>query len=380
MTLPPTIRRWVYGSPMADGRVTPAQFALQQLPMPEPAHGEALVKVLLMGIHPRVRVSMAPGGTLELGESETDFACAVVVRSRDPKLKVGDVIACQTEWQDYALVSSTSGPVGYAPPSAAVRALNDTDSQWTYVYRPWLVDRFAPEDLIGLMGTTGLTAYFGMREVGPLRPSDAVAVAAVAGATGSIAAQLAKAAGCYVVGFAGGSEKCAWAVDELGLDHCLDYRAPDLAAQVRAAFPQGVDVFADGVGGAVTTAVFQAMNDFGRVLSYGFSTDIYATDVVARPKRSPNVSPAEYRARLRRTFGITDQLEQVVHDKQLKVEAWIVSDYYYDRLQAENDLARLVDTGRVTPFNTVFEGFENLPQAISSMFTGVRYGKMAVRF
>jgi NADPH-dependent curcumin reductase len=211
-------------------------------------------------------------------------------------------------------------------------------------------------------------------------PADAVAAAAVTGATGSISAQLAKAAGCYVVGFAGGADKCAWAVEQLGLDRCIDYRSADLADQVREAFPRGVDVFSDGVGGPVTEEVFKVMNRHGRVLSYGFSHDIYATDVSARPKRSANLGPAAYQARLRRTFGITEELERVVGDKQLKVEAWIVSDYYYDRLQAENVLARLCDTGRITPVNTVVDGFENLPTAITSMFTGSRYGKMSVRF
>lgn len=380
MTLPETMRRWVYTKPMVDGTVTPEQFALVEEPMPQPAEGESLVRVKLMGMHPRVRISMAPGGTLQLGQSETDFACAEVVQSRDPALREGDLIACQTGWQDYALVSSASGPVGYAPPSSAVKALNHTNSQWTYAFRPWLANDFAPEDLIGLMGTTGLTAYFGMREVGPLMPGDAVACAAVAGATGSISAQLAKAAGCYVVGFAGGADKCRWAVEELGLDHCIDYRSSDLGEQIQQAFPDGVDVFSDGVGGPVTEEVFKAMNRHGRVLSYGFSNDIYADDVSARPKRSRNVSPQVYQARLRRTFGVTDELETIVQKQRLKIEAWIVSDYYYDRLQAENDLARLVQTGHITPVNTVFEGFENLPDALTSMFTGSRYGKMSVRF
>jgi NADPH-dependent curcumin reductase CurA len=375
-----TMKRWVYAEPMKNSKVTPEQFALVETPLPEPAEGEALVKVKAMGIHPRVRLSMAPGGPLQLGQSETDFACAVVVRSRDPALREGDVIACQTEWQDYALVSSAWGPVGYASPPAAVKELNGTNSQWTYVFRPWLVDQFPPEDLIGLMGTTGLTAYFGMREVGPLMPGDVVAAAAVTGATGSISAQLAKAAGCYVVGFAGGVDKCTWAVEELGIDHCIDYRSPDLGEQVRKAFPDGVDVFSDGVGGPVTDEVFGVMNQYGRVLSYGFSHSIYADQVAARPRRSRNVSPQAYRARLRRTFGITDDLERVVQERQLKVEAWIVSDYYYDRLQAESDLARLVHTGRLSPVNTVVDGFENLPEAITSMFTGSRYGKLSVRF
>jgi NADPH-dependent curcumin reductase len=168
----------------------------------------------------------------------------------------------------------------------------------------------------------------------------------------------AKAAGCYVVGFAGGEEKCTWAVEELGIDHCIDYRAPDLREQVRQAFPNGVDVFSDGVGGQVSTEVFRAMNRYGRVLAYGSSHDFYDSEVAARPQReSPAAGDRQaYRDIPRRVFGITDDLAAVEREKQLKIEAWIVDDFYYDRLRAENDLARLVQTGRLRPVNTVYHG------------------------
>lgn len=379
VTLPKTIRQWVYAKQMVNDKCTEEQFALTEMPMPEPGPGQALVRVKLIGIHPRVRLSMAMGGSLKLGKSEASFACAEVVRSRDPVLREGDIIACQVGWQDYAIVSSADGPIRYGPPSASVKDLNGTNSQWTYVFRSWLAREIPAEDLIGLMGTTGLTAYFGMREVGPLMPRDSVAVAAVAGATGSIAAQIAKVAGCRVVGFAGGAEKCAWAVAELGLDHCIDYRADDLEAQVREAFPDGIDVFSDGVGGSVTDAVFKVMNRGARALSYGFSQRIYADDIEHRRPPPLDAKTGDYRAGLRSSFGITDDLERVVQQKNIKVEAWIVSDYYYDRLQAENDLARLVQCGQIKPINTVFDGFEKLPKAIASTFAGTRYGKLSVR-
>lgn len=212
-------RQWVYAKPMVNDTITADQFAMKEIPVPEPKRGQALVRVTLVGIHPRVRHSMAAGGSLKIGETEPNFACAQVLKSRDPVFKEGDIIACQAGWQDYSIVSSTDGAThGYGPAPESVKELNRTNSQWTYVFRPSMVASTPPEDLIGLMGTTGLTAYFGLREVGPLMPHDAVASAAATGATGSICAQLAKIAGCYVVGFAGGPEKCQWAVEELGLD------------------------------------------------------------------------------------------------------------------------------------------------------------------
>ncbi len=381
-SLPKKNRQWVYAKPMVNDKITLEQFAMKEIPILEPKEGQALVRVKLVGIHPRVRQSMS-SGSLKIGESEPNFSCAEVLKSRDRAFKEGDIIACQTGWQDYAIVSSKDPSIhGYGPAPEAVKELNGTNCQWTYVFRPSLVNAFAPEDLIGLMGTTGLTAYFGMREVGPLMPRDAVASAASTGATGSICGQLAKIAGCYVVGFAGGPEKCKWAVEVLGFDKCIDYRARDLEEQVRAAFPNGVDVFSDGVGGEVTAAVSKVMNKNSRLLAYGNSTSYYADEIKPRVGAAPSAAPtpADRRMALRRGFGVTDDFERIIKDKNIKVEAWIVHDFYYDRIKAENDLARLVKSGQLKPINTVFDGLEKLPEAIMSTFAGSRYGKLSVRF
>jgi len=384
-SLPKKAARWVYAKPMANDAMTLAQFDRRELAMSDPKEGQALVRVKLVGIHPRVRESMS-SGSLKIGDSEPNFSCAQVLKSRDPAFKEGDIIACQTGWEDYALVSSKDASVhGYGPAPATVRELNNTNCQWTYVFRPSMVAVHPPEDLIGLLGTTGLTAYFGLRECGPLMPRDAVAAAASTGATGSIANQLAKIAGCTVVGFAGGAERCKWAVSELGIDKCLDYRAKDLEKQVADAFPTGVDVFCDGVGREVTAAVSKVMNKNSRLLAYGNASGYYAEELTRRPTGQGGASapptPADRRRQLRRSFGVTDDFERIIDEKNIKVEAWIVHDFYYDRIKAEDDLTRLVQSGQLKPINSVSEGFDTLPSAIVSMFDGSsRLGKLSVRF
>jgi len=342
--------------------------------MPEPQEGQALVRIKLVGIHPRVRQSMSANGSLKPGESEPNFACAEVIKSRDPSFKEGDIIACQSGWQEFALVSSKDGAMhGYGPAPESVKELNRSNSQWTYVFRPSMVREFAPEDLIGLCGTTGLTGYFGVRQVGPLMPGDAVASAASTGATGSICGQLAKIAGCYVVGFAGGPEKCKWAAEELGFDKCIDYRARDLEDQVKAAFPKGIDVFLDGVAGEVRAAVLKVMNPNSRMLNYGSSSFYYGDSPVTLQSSRPGTAQ-------RALFGVTEDDMRIFKQKNIKVESWIVHDFYYDRITAENELTRMVRSKQLKPINTVYEGFEKLPEAIISAFSGSRYGKLSVRF
>jgi NADPH-dependent curcumin reductase CurA len=369
-SLPKKNRTWVYGKPMVNNKITLEQFALQEGPIPEPKDGEALVRVKLVGIHPRVRQSMAEGGSLKIGESEPNFSCAEVLKSRDPAFQEGDIIACQTTWTEYAIVSSKDVSLqSYGPAPETVKELNKTNCQWTYVVRPSIVKTTPPEDIIGLMGTTGLTGYFGMREVGPVMPRDVVACAAITGATGSIAGQLAKIAGATVVGFAGGPEKCKWAVDVVGLDKCIDYRSKNLDAEVRAAFPNGVDVFSDGVAGEVRAAVLKVLNPNSRMINYGFSSYLYGDEL----KRMRPGQP-------RTMFDLTEEDHKLFKQRNVKVESWIVHDFYYDRIKAENDLARMVQSGRLKPINTVFEGIEKLPEAIISSFAGNRYGKLSVRF
>ena len=366
-----TYRQWIFAKPMDNGVLGLEQFELRELPIPELEHGQALVRVKLVNIHSGTRWRMASGMT-ELGETDrSNYACAEVIQSHDTTFKEGDVIACQAGWQDYQIISSDGASVGYGPPSELVKALNCTKSQWNYVFRPAMVKMWPPEVLMEMFGTSGMTAYFGMRECGPLMPRDCISVAAATGSVGSIVAQLAKIAGCYVVGFGGGADRCDWVLETLGIDKCIDYTARDFGEQLEAAFPRGIDVFSDGVGGALTEMVTAIMNQNGRLFSYGSAAALYA-DAVGELKRE--------RPSLRRTFGISETVETILKQRNIKSEAWIVDAFYHERLKAEDDLSRHLLAGALKPVTNVVEGFDNLPKAITGLYATPRAGKLQVRF
>src|SRR5258708_17944672 len=198
--MPKAYRKWIYAKPMVDDALGPEQFELRELPIPELQQGQALVRVKLVNIHSATRLRMVRGMT-KLGDTDcSNYACAEVIQSRDKTFKEGDVIACQAGWQDHQIISSNDASVGYGPPSELVKALNGTNSQWNYVFRPAMVKMWPPEVLMEMFGTSGMTAYFGMREWGPLRPRDCVAVAGTTASVGSIAAQLSGIHGGYRVG------------------------------------------------------------------------------------------------------------------------------------------------------------------------------------
>lgn len=214
-----TYRQWILARPVVNTVLGPGHFELRELPIPELKRGQALVRVKLINIHSASRWRMATGMT-RLGETDrSNYACAEVVESRDSVFREGDIVACQAGWQEYQIISSEDASVGYGPPSEMVKALNHTSSQWNYVFRPAMVKMWRPEVLMSIFGTSGMTAYFGMRECGPLMPGDRVAVAGATGSVGSIVAQLSRIAGCHVVGFAGGADRCDWAVKTLEIDN-----------------------------------------------------------------------------------------------------------------------------------------------------------------
>ena len=368
--LPSTFRRWVYARPMIDGRLGLEQFALREAPMPDVEPGQALARVLLVNIHAATRVRMASGAA-PLGETDPhNYACAQIVRSRDPAFREGDIIACQAGWQDYQIVSSADASIGYGPAPALVKTLNRTCSQWTYVFRPVMTEMWPPEVLMDVFGTSGMTAYFGLRECGPLMPRDRVLIAGATGSVGSIAVQLAKKAGCHVVALAGGESGRRWVRETLGAETCLDYRASDLDAQLRAAFPGGIDLFCDGVGGALTARIAALMNPDGRLFAYGAAAGQYAEDAA---------SPATRPRSLREAF-VPAEAEPILTAKNIKVEAWIVHDFYHERIVAEDDLSRLLLSGALKATNHTVEGFEALPEAVVGLYRDRRPGKLQVRF
>ncbi|MGJ4944935.1 zinc-binding dehydrogenase [Bradyrhizobium sp. HKCCYLS1011] len=246
--MPRTFRQ-CYARPMQDDVLEPDQFELREKPIPKLADGQALARIKLINVHSNVRMRMALGAIPLGGTDPANYACAEIVQSRDPAFDEGDIIACQAPWQDYALVSSRDAAIGYGAANEATKALNRTNSQWTYVFRPSLVQAWSPDVLMDVFGTSGMTAWFGMQQCGPILPSETVVVAGVTGSVGSLAAQLASAAGARVIGLAGSAAKCAWARDTLGLTDCIDYRASDLAERIRSVAPDGIDVYSDGAGG-----------------------------------------------------------------------------------------------------------------------------------
>lgn len=370
MFVPKTTRQWIYGKPLENDKLGREQFELREVPLPDLKDGEALVRVKLINIHANTRMHMATRST-QLGETEAgNYACAEVIDSRTPTFKKGDIIACQTGWQEYQVIGAEAGAVGHGTASELTKALNGTNSPWTYGFRPAMVKMWTPEVLMEMFGTSGTTAYFGMRECGPLMPSDRVAVAGATGSVGSIIAQLGKAAGSYVVGFAGGDDRCEWVVENLGIDRCIDYRAADFKEQLKDAFPNGIDVYSDGIAGSLTETVVEEIKHNGRLFSYGAAAAFYADEF----------TPIGQPFNMRKFFGISDEVDALLKKKNIKTEFWMVDAFYHERLKAEDDLSRLMLAGQLKAIHNVVEGFENLPQAITDLYRNRRSGKLQVRF
>ena len=341
---------------------------MEELPIPALQPGESLIQVKLVNVHASTRNRMS-GGSTKLGDTDkTNYGCAEILQTRDPVFKEGDIIACQAGWQTHQVLRSEDESIGYGKANELVKELNRTKSHWCYVFRPVMVKMHTPSVLMDVFGTSGTTAYFGMRECGPITTKDKVAVAGTTGSVGALAAQIAKAAGAYVVGFGGGADRAKWVTDTLGIDKALDYRAKDLDAQLKAAFPNGIDLYSDGVGGELTEAIAKHMNPNSRFFSYGTSASVY------------DDTPAAGGQQAGRMFGMTDSVAKIIKDKNIKLEAWIVHIHYQDRIECENNLSRLLVTNRIKPITTVVQGIENVPKGVMSQYDTNPYGKLQLQF
>jgi NADPH-dependent curcumin reductase CurA len=326
-------RQWLYASPPR-GKLTPDTFEWRESAIPEPREGEALVRTRMLSLDPANRAWMM-GKTyrdaLEPGQVMSGFAIGEVVEARTANLKAGDIVEGDWGWQDYAAL-----PAG----RLARRTLE------------------APfELLVGPLSVTGLTAYFGLLEVGQPRPGDTVLVSAAAGAVGSMVGQIARLAGCRVVGTAGGQDKCDWLVRELGFDAAVDYKAGGVRRAIAAVCPHGVDVYFDNTGGPVLEAALSLMNLRGRIVCCG---NVSQYDV-EKPAPGPMAVPG------------------LVVTKRLRLEGFIVMDFYDRRAEAERRLKRWVDDGKIKAIVDVVDGLEKAPEALIGLFEGRNRGKMAVR-
>lgn len=254
-----------------------------------------------------------------------------VVKSNAKGIAPGDLVSGEFGWQTHAAMSG--------------KALTKQDR------------KHKPEHILGVLGITGLTAYFGLLDVGKPRPGETVLVSGAAGAVGTIAGQIAKIAGCRVIGTAGGADKCAWVKNELGFDEVLDYKVGGIHKQLKAAAPEGIDVYFDNTGGDVLAAAIARMNMWGRIACCG-NVSQYDT---ATPAGGPMGVPG---------FLVT---------KRIRMEGFVVMDFYNRRKEAENALAKWLETGQLKAPVDIVEGFEKMPSALTGMFAGRNRGKLMVR-
>ncbi len=326
-------RQWRYIK-KPEGKVGPDSFELREEALSEPKDGEVLVKTTLLSLDPASRAWMH-GQTyrsmLNPGDLMAGWGLAEVLASKHPKFAVGDLVSGEFGWQTHAVTPA--------------RGLTKHDR------------RHPPEHLLSVLGLTGLTAYFGLLDVGRPRPFETVLVSGAGGAVGSIAGQIAKLMGCRVVGTAGGPDKCAWLTSELGFDAAVDYKAGNLHAALKAACPRGIDVYFDNTGGDVLGAALARMNQWGRVACCGAIAN-YDTDT---PAPGPAGVPG---------FLVT---------KRIRMEGFVVMDYYPRRREAEDALAAWLAEGKLKAAVHVVEGFEQMPSALAGMFAGDNRGKLMVR-
>ncbi|OBH12479.1 NADP-dependent oxidoreductase [Mycobacterium sp. E1747] len=319
------------------GRIGPDTFELTEEAIPELGDGEALVRVNWISLDPtnRMWINDTPTYLPPVGIGEVMRAAGIgeVVASKSSTYAVGQQVQGLLGWQEYAVLTDTSmvNPVDVAP-------------------------GVSPSAYLGALGMTGLTAWIGIRDIGKPRPGETVVVSAAAGAVGSIAGQLAKAAGARVVGIAGGPKKCALLTDQLGFDAAVDHRADDWAAQLAAATPNGIDVDFENVGGDLMDAIFARLNIGARVALCGLISGYNAED----PPPGP------------RAFG--NLLIQ-----RAMVQGFIVLDHFGRAPEAIGEIAGLIEAGKLKPLETVVEGFEQLPTAINMLFDGKNVGKLVVK-
>lgn len=311
-------------------------FDLVEEPVPEPAEGEALVRTLYLSLDPAIRVWMngvdtyVPG--IQVGDVMRAGGLGEVVRSRDPAHGEGDVVFGMMHWSDYYLARSGHDGLTTVPRHEPLTAY------------------------LSVFGVTGLTAYFGLLDIGRPKEGETVVVSGAAGATGSVAGQIARITGCRVIGIAGGPEKCAWLIDELGFDAAIDYKSEDVSARLRETCPDGIDVFFDNVGGEILDAALGQLALHGRVVLCGAISQYDTADLAPGPRNVINLIPQRGR-----------------------MQGFILLDYRDRFLEAIPQLMQWVQEGRIRYAEDVVEGLENAPAAFRTLFTGANTGKLIVK-
>ena len=335
--LPETMQRIVLRR-RPEGLVTWDDVELIEVPLPELAEGEALLHNEVLAIDASVRSWLSPARgylpPVELGEAVRCSSAGRVVASRSDVYGVDDVVTSLAAWEEYSVVR------------------DDYFTTWLSKPDP----SYDVAAFLALYGSTGCTAYIGMVEVGRIAAGETVVVSAAAGATGSVAAQIAKLHGCRVIGIAGSEEKCRWLVDELGLDGAIDHRSEDITARLKELAPDRVDVFFDNVGGEVLDAVLARLAMHARVVLCGAISGY--NDAEKAPGPSNYLNLIQMRASMTGFLSLDDVPRFGEIAQHLRT--W-------------------VDDGRLRYTAHWFDGLPSSVDALNAMFTGANTGKIIIR-
>lgn len=329
-----TINRQVLLMEKPAGKLGPEHFKLNDGRIPEPKDGEALLRVRYISLDAANRAWMHGATYRAAVETNTVMAgggIAEVVSSKSDTLKPGDIVFGDTGWQNYVTV-----PAKHLTKMPRMEPLTH---------------------LLSIYGIAGLTAYFGLLHVGKPKAGETVVVSAAAGSVGSIVGQIAKLKGCRVVGIAGGADKCQWLTSELGFDAAVDYKDGAVFKALKAAAPNGIDVYFDNVGGDILEAVLPQMNLNGRIACCGAISQYDGAPSATGPRGVPGL----------------------IVVKRLTMQGFIVMDYMKQRDQALADLQGWVSSGEIKVLEDVIDGIENTPQALIGLLAGENRGKRMVK-
>ena len=311
-------------------------FSIEDGPVPEPGPGEFRVKVEYISLDPAMRGWMAEGKSyvppVGLGEVMRAYAAGIVETSNHAGFKTGDAVQGMFGVQRYAISNG--------------RGVVKVDTSIAPLQR-W----------IGGLGMPGWTAYFGLLDVGQPKAGETVLVSAASGAVGSVVGQIAKIKGCRAVGIAGGPDKCRYVTQELGFDACVDYKGGKLAADLKAAAPNGIDVYFENVGGDILDTVLLQMNRFGRIPVCGLISAYNATSVPAGPKNL-----------------------RCVLTQRLKMQGLIVFDWADRVPEAISELGAWYKAGKLKIREDVREGgVDAYPDVLNLLYTGGNLGKLVLK-
>nr|MCS5626573.1 NADP-dependent oxidoreductase [Planctomycetota bacterium] len=313
-----------------------SDFSWHEEPVAEPGDGELLVRNLYLSLDPANRGWMTGRKTyidpVGIGDVMFGSTIAVVESSRHQDFQPGEIVSGFLGWQDYALASPRA--LVKLPPELPVPL----------------------EDYFAVFGHVGMTAYFGLLDVGRPAEGETLVVSAAAGAVGSLVGQLGKLHGCRVVGIAGSDEKCSWLTAELGFDAAVNYRREPVAEALAASCPEGIDVYFDNVGGEILEAALSGINDRARIVVCGMISQYNAIEPPPGPRNLGNL---------------------LIH--RARMEGFIVLDYFLRASEAIEALGAWVSEGRLRYHVHVVEGLEEAPAALNYLFDGRNEGKLVIK-